>query len=102
MEHATEVKAVDRVLFAGQFVGHSRWRFDSFRALRVECCYLDQRSYFDETSWRRPLERVEFTLGYVFQTEVQLFMLLGVVYWVLRISATFVPGVVGRSPARHA
>ncbi len=53
---------MDRVLFAGQFIGHSRWRFEAFQALGVECSYLDQRPYFDETSWRRPIEKVEFRL----------------------------------------
>jgi len=44
----------------------------------------------------------EFTLGYVFQTEVQLFMLLAVVYWVLRIGTVPATGVVRRESARHA
>jgi hypothetical protein len=29
-------------------------------------------------------------------------MLLGVMYWALRIGTTSVPGTVGRTPARHA
>jgi hypothetical protein len=50
------------ILFAGQFIGHSRWRFEAFRSLGFECTYLDQRPHFDETSWRRPLEKAEFRL----------------------------------------
>src|SRR4051812_23520689 len=56
------MREIDRVLFVGQFIGHSRWRFEAFRALGVECRYLDQRPYFDEGSWRRPMEKVEFRL----------------------------------------
>jgi hypothetical protein len=44
----------------------------------------------------------EYTLGYVFQTEIQLFMLFGVVYWVLRVGTTAAPEGVFRAPARHA
>jgi spore maturation protein CgeB len=62
MEVPTDTKGVDRVLFAGQFIGHSRWRFNAFRALGVESTYVDQRRHFDESSWRRPLDKVEFRL----------------------------------------
>lgn len=53
---------VGRVLFAGQFIGHNVWRFNAFRALGVECRYLDQRRFFDETRWSRPLDKLEFRL----------------------------------------
>lgn len=55
-------RSLGRILFAGQFIGHNVWRFNAFRTIGVECTYLDQRRIFDETSWRRPLDKVEFKL----------------------------------------
>ena len=49
-----------RILFVGQFMGHNVWRFNAFRTIGVECQYFDQRRFFDETRWTRPLDKLEF------------------------------------------
>jgi hypothetical protein len=51
---------VGRILLAGQFIGHNVWRFNAFCTLGVECQYLDQRRFFDESRWTRPLDKLEF------------------------------------------